>query len=161
MSMKEFVKGIPVAAETIHINHPEASYGIFCFNNQGDLFVNSDYGAYSYAWRSYGDRSFREFLSGINAHYMVGKFENNFITTTGKKRIQQYSKEKLTQLCELFIKTLKENPAPEQEAITRLYNLVNVLDTVLPAKDEDAHGILEAVVFSRNEARETLKKFVK
>ena len=48
-----------------------------------------------------------------------------------------------------------------QELINRLENLVNVLDTVLPAKDEDVRGILEAVVFTRNEARETLKKVKK
>lgn len=47
-----------------------------------------------------------------------------------------------------------------QELVTRLYNLVNVLDTVLPDKDEEAQGILEAVVFLRNEARETLKKVI-
>ena len=30
-------------AKTIQIDHPEASYGIFCFNTVGDLFITSDW----------------------------------------------------------------------------------------------------------------------
>lgn len=152
------IKGTPITAETIHINHPEASYGIFCFNEQGDLFVNSDYGFYGFAWRSYGDRTFREFLCGVNPDYMADKFELNYITTTGKaKGISKYWKEKLVLLCELFIKTLNEQPAPvqKQELVTRLYNLKNQAELALNANINHA-----ALVLAVKDADETLKKVI-
>jgi len=94
------------SAETIYINHPEASYAIFCFNSIGDLFVNSDYGFYGYAWRSYGD-DFKTFLSGTNADYIIQKFENNYRNTAGKK-IPKYWSEHLKILVETFINQLKK-----------------------------------------------------
>ena len=100
------IKGKLINAKTIHIDHPEASYGIFCFNNQGDLFLNSDYGFFGFAWRSYGD-NFQEFLAGLNADYMVGKFEINFAEVSGKRKMQPFRKEKLLLLCAEFIKELK------------------------------------------------------
>lgn len=65
-----------LSAKTVRIDHPEASYGIFCFNSAGDLFLNSDWGFYGYAWRAFGD-DFHEFLQRANAEYIVGKFQIN------------------------------------------------------------------------------------
>lgn len=150
------IKGKPVHAETVHINHPQASYGIFCFNEQGDLFVNSDYGFYGYAWRSYGD-NFRDFLAGTNADYMVGKFETNFIEVSGKRSLPGFRKEKLIILCAEFIKTLKEQaqPVTKQELVTRLYNLVNAVNNLTGSFDAST---TPAVDFALTEARETLSK---
>jgi len=100
------------SAETIYINHPNASYGIFCFNTKGDLFVNSDYGSYSYAWRSFKN-DFKEFLSNINSDYMIGKFEINLRAMTNKG-IPKYWKENLKILCDSFIDFLKEDLKNEQ-----------------------------------------------
>jgi hypothetical protein len=122
------IKGKPVHAETVHINHPEASYGIFCFNDQGDLFLNCDYGMYGYAWRAYGSGPFRDFLAGISAEYMVNKLDSNYISTTRNTRgILKFSKEKLMLLCELFIKTLKENPAPVADYNAERTSLIEAL----------------------------------
>ena len=92
-------------AETIYINHPQASYGIFCFNSVGDLFVNSDWGFYGYAWRSYGE-NFKEFLAGTNAEYIVGKFSINHTEVSGKK-MPKHREENLMILVNEFIKQVK------------------------------------------------------
>ncbi len=88
-------------AETVYISHPNASYGIFCYNSVGDLFLNSDYGMYGYAWRSFGD-DFKSFLAQINSDYLMGKLEMNYRSTTSKK-IPKYSYDKVKILCEAFI----------------------------------------------------------
>lgn len=94
-------------AETVYINHPAASYGIFCFNKAGDLFLNSDWGIYGYGWRAFGP-SFKEFLSNCNAEYIVGKFAINYREVSGKK-LPPYKEEKITILVETFINSLKES----------------------------------------------------
>jgi len=96
-------------AETVYINHPEASYGIFCFNSIGDLFINSDWGFFGYAWRAYGS-DFKEFLSTCNADYIVGKFGINYRDTTGKA-IPKTKEQKITILVTAFINHLKQVPA--------------------------------------------------
>lgn len=93
-------------AETIYISHPQASYGIFCFNSIGDLFINSDWGFFGYAWRSYGN-DFKKFLTQTNAEYIVGKFEINHKEVANKK-MDSYRKEKLLILVNAFIHTLKQ-----------------------------------------------------
>lgn len=65
-------------AETVYIRHPEASYGIFCFNSKGDLFLNSDWGFFGFAWRHYSGGSFKEWLSTCDADYVTGKFAINW-----------------------------------------------------------------------------------
>ena len=94
------------AATTVYINHPEASYAIFCFNQVGDLFINSDYGFFGFAWRSYGD-DFEKFLSGTNPDYVVGKLEINYSEVSGKRKMPEFRKEKLLILVREFINHLK------------------------------------------------------
>ena len=98
-------------AETVYIRDPETSYAIFCFNNVGDLFVNSDYGSYNYAWRNYGE-DFKKFLSETNAEYIINKFEINFRNTSGKK-IPKYWHDCVLNLIRIFISHLQtelQNP---------------------------------------------------
>lgn len=104
--MEVEVKIIKDNAETIYIRHPESSYGIFCYNSTGDLFLNSDYGMYGFAWRSYGaDRPFKEFLKSLNTDYVFGKFQsNNYMTN--KKKISKFTEKHLCNLIEEFIKAL-------------------------------------------------------
>jgi hypothetical protein len=92
-------------AETIRIDHPEASYGIFCFNSVGDLFVSSDWGFYGYAWRNTGE-SFKQFLAGTNSEYIVGKFAINHREVSGKK-MPPHREKNLKILVDEFIKELK------------------------------------------------------
>ena len=94
-----------VTAGTVTINTQEHSYGIFCFNSQGDLFVNSDWGFFAFSWRSFG-ASFRDFLAGTNADYIVGKLGINWRNDTGKM-IPKHKAEHLTGLVAVFIARLK------------------------------------------------------
>lgn len=63
-------------AATYFIRHEKYSYGIFCINESGDLFLNSDYGMYGFAWRAFGD-NFKEFLCTTNSDYIYDKFDTN------------------------------------------------------------------------------------
>lgn len=76
--MKTEITVIKDPAETIYISHPEASYGIFCYNSKGDLFLNSDWGFFGFAWRHYSGDSFKDWLSQCNADYVTGKFAINW-----------------------------------------------------------------------------------
>jgi hypothetical protein len=104
---KSEVKIIKDNASTIHISHPTSSYGIFCFNSLGDLFLNSDYGTYAFAWRSYGPGEFKEFLKSLDAEYVFGKFQtNNYVTN--QKKISKFTEKHLTVLINEFIRVLRE-----------------------------------------------------
>ncbi|MDV3662451.1 hypothetical protein CMU51_00045 [Elizabethkingia anophelis] len=88
-------------AKTIQIDHPEASYGIFCFNTVGDLFITSDWGFYAYSWRSFGKQSFESFLSKCNSEYLMGKLQITQINNG--REIYPIQKENLTILINAFI----------------------------------------------------------
>jgi len=99
-------------AESVYVNHETASYGIFCYNSVGDLFLNSDWGMFGYAWRAFGD-DFKDFLKKCNADYIIGKFELNYREVSGKK-LPAHKKEALTILFNEFKKAINE-PSEEQQ----------------------------------------------
>lgn len=101
-----FTSKIENNCTTVRIDHSEASYGIFCFNTQGDLFLNSDWGNYCYAWRSFGN-DFREFLESTNTSYIVGKLGQGYFEMTMKK-LPKHKEKNLTLLVESFLETLKQ-----------------------------------------------------
>lgn len=105
MSLK--VKNIP--CESIRIEHPESSYGIFCFNEAGDLFLSSDWGFYGYSWRSFGSEPFRDWLSDIGEDYVINKFENTVYNMGIKKGIPSPVKKHLSNLISEFKKALASN----------------------------------------------------
>jgi hypothetical protein len=99
-------------AETVSINTPDTSWGIFCFNSIGDLFLNSDWGMFCYSWRSFG-KDFREFLAGLNADYVICKFSQNYDENMPNNKrlgskINKRRKESVTKLIELFITELRK-----------------------------------------------------
>ena len=105
-------------AETYHINHPAASYGIFCFNSNGDLFLNSDWGFYCYPWRGYGNGTFKDFLRTCSADYLVQKFA---IIHNQDRKNSEWLKgirlEKVTTLLQAFIDALNEEYLKSIETI--------------------------------------------
>lgn len=107
--MNAEIKVVSESAETVYISHPESSYGIFCYNQSGDLFLNSDWGMYGYAWRHIGDKTFKQFLSGTNADYIVGKFWINY-NMANRKKIPPNWEKNLIVLVNEFINHLKANP---------------------------------------------------
>lgn len=70
-------------ADIIKVTHPEHSYGIFCWNSLGDLFLSSDWGMYGFSWRSFG-KDFKQFLLEINEDYVFNKFDQNSRYLHGK-----------------------------------------------------------------------------
>lgn len=96
----------PDGAETVYISHPIASYGIFCYNSYGDLFLNSDWGMYGYAWRSYAG-TFKKFLGQTNSEYLMGKLEQNYRTHMNKK-IPKHAYDNIKILVDEFIKYCKQ-----------------------------------------------------
>lgn len=54
--------------------------------SDGMFAAVSDWGNFSYAWRSYGDRSFKEFIMSLNVDYFESKMSSgmNFVAT-GKR----------------------------------------------------------------------------
>lgn len=92
-------------ARTYYISHPDFHYGIFCFNDSGDLFLNSDWGMMGFAWRAYG-KDFKEFLKGTNPEYIYGKFDTNsrYLYSKG---LPKHTEKPVTQLIKAFIDHLK------------------------------------------------------
>lgn len=97
-------------AQTVYINHPTASFGTFCFNSKGDLFLNSDWGFHGYAWRAFGT-DFKGFLAGLNVDYLLDKFEYNINMSNRNKKpykFNSFQREALTDLCQSFIDYLRK-----------------------------------------------------
>lgn len=95
-------------AKIAWISHPTASYANFCYTEEGDLFINSDWWFFGYAWRSMGTRTFEEFMGQCNAYYVLGKLEINY-RDTAKKKIPKHIQENLLLLLEEFIKLCSHN----------------------------------------------------
>lgn len=100
-------------AETLYVSHPTSSYGIFCFNSGGDLFLNSDWGFYGFAWRAYG-KDFKGFLGQCNSDYIVGKFEINYREVNNGKKMPAHRVSNVKVLVDELIKFCKENPNTTQ-----------------------------------------------
>lgn len=50
--------------------------GQIVITSDGAFMSVTDYGNFSFAWRSYGDDDFREFLCRLNVDYFAGKMYN-------------------------------------------------------------------------------------
>ena len=100
-------KHTPDTAETVEIRTKDHSYGIFCYNSRGDLFLSSDWGMYGFSWRSFGQDGFREFLKQINAEYVYGKFELNYRYLTSKP-LPKHCREHVEALIKEFVKYLNQ-----------------------------------------------------
>jgi len=69
------------AAESYYVSHLDHSFGIFAISENGDLFINGDWGQSNFAWRSFAAEktieAFREFLIGLDEGYWKSKMEYN------------------------------------------------------------------------------------
>jgi hypothetical protein len=92
-------------AKVYFIRMDDGNYGIFCFNDHGDLFLSSDYGMYGFAWRSFGG-NFKEFLSGLGSDYLFSKFEMNHMYLN-KKGLPKHVRVPVMALYEEFKRVLK------------------------------------------------------
>jgi hypothetical protein len=101
------IKVITDKAETVYISHQKYSYGIFCYNSKGDLFLSSDWGMYGFAWRHYGSGAFSDFLAQTNPEYIFNKFESNHMYLF-HKGLPKHVKKPVTALLEAFINYLNQ-----------------------------------------------------
>lgn len=92
-------------AKTVQIESPEFSWGIFCYNKHGDLFLKSDWGDFAYSWRAFGD-DFEAFLANADEHYIVQKLENNRFQES-RKALSTRHQQALKGLVRAFCQTLK------------------------------------------------------
>lgn len=69
------------ASESYYISHPDHSFAIMAITENGDLFINGNWGQSNFAWRSYGSEksleAFKEFLVDLNEGYWKGKMQYN------------------------------------------------------------------------------------
>lgn len=73
-------------ARSMYITHPEASYATFMWNNEGQLFMDGDWGFYCYRWSSFGGITFEDFISGCTVEYVVGKLAINWNNYASKQQ---------------------------------------------------------------------------
>lgn len=111
--MNTEVKLINEPAETVYINTPNDSYGIFCFNTRGDLFLNSDWGFYAFAWRSMGEgKSTKQFIASCNPEYIAMKFSMNISATKERKDYEKYRMSHVIVLLQHLIDYCKQDASP-------------------------------------------------
>lgn len=106
--METEVKVINEPAETVYISTPNDSYGIFCFNSKGDLFLNSDWGFYGYCWRAYGE-DFKKFIAQCNSDYIADKFYINLEGDKARKDYEKFRKSHVKVLVSHLIQYCKSN----------------------------------------------------
>lgn len=100
-------------AESFYLRHPQFSWALICITEKGDLFINSDWGTFGTAWRSFGT-DFKAFLISINTDYLIGNFETNINSTLRPSRpyrIRKQQAEAISELFKMFQQNLKEATA--------------------------------------------------
>jgi len=94
-------------ASTLSINSPETSWAKFCWNDNGDLFLSSDWGLYQFSWRSHSG-TFEDFLKSLEVGYLVGKLST---TTINQTRTSTKQAEMLTKIVRIFLDFLNNKKA--------------------------------------------------
>lgn len=86
--------------------------GQIVLTSDGAFMSITDYGNFSFAWRSTGKKDFREFIIGLNIPYFAGKMANGMGYVAYGKKIDQaaemFAEKILPPLQELLKKELEE-----------------------------------------------------
>jgi hypothetical protein len=120
-------------SERYHIRIPGSSaWAIITINDVGDFSVISDYGNYSYAWRSFGD-NFKKFLIQICERckedpqgYLYSKIHDHAAANMVdvKKTIQEYKRTLLKEYREDRWRMSDE----ERQAVRECYDALNEIE---------------------------------
>lgn len=70
--------------KTFRVEVQGSQWAYIMYNDKGDLYINSDWGCFGFAWRSFG-KDFEDFLLSINTDYLLGKLESNLFEIAQKK----------------------------------------------------------------------------
>lgn len=100
-------------SESYYISHPDHSFAIFAISENGDLFINGDWGQSNFAWRSYGAEksleAFKRFLVGLNEDYWKGKMQYNLGFMDVKKIVVKNFVDHTWPLFKILQDHIKEN----------------------------------------------------
>lgn len=96
-------------ADAYHIDSMKHSWAVIMVSEKGDLMINSDYGNFAYAWRSYGGKEFKHFLTTINIDYLIGKLETsaNYLKSGKPYRMPKYIQDAMAEYFNLLKEQLK------------------------------------------------------
>lgn len=76
--MVDTVKKTMIENYTLHFGHGDmAKINLECWKGGGAFSAITSYGNYGYMWNSIGQRHFKEFLSGLNFDYAMGKLTSD------------------------------------------------------------------------------------
>jgi len=100
------------------------SYTLYSENGQwlGQVVLTSDglfasvtdYGNLSYAWRSYGDKDFREFICSLNVDYFGTKLYTGMAYIVYSKKVEQACNRFAQKILPALQKALREELDQEQ-----------------------------------------------
>jgi hypothetical protein len=93
-------------AKNIYFSTQESSWASFTFSDSGDLNILSDWGFYSFAWRSYST-DFESFLRTCDSEYVFQKLMSNCQQWSVKP--SKLQKQHLLNNIKTFIQILKSN----------------------------------------------------
>lgn len=99
--------------ETYLINHNQHSWGLFFINEHGDLFLESDWGYWTFSWRAFNG-SFKGFLVRIDDDYFFGKLLiNHNQWGKGRSKVQKNTENAVKGLFGSLKEILKSELTPE------------------------------------------------
>lgn len=82
--------------------------GQVVLTEDGMFAAVTDWGNFSFAWRSYGDRTFKEFLLTISEDYFASKMFSGMSYIASNKKIEAACKRFAEKVLPALQKTLKE-----------------------------------------------------
>ncbi|NKI28242.1 hypothetical protein HCG49_16940 [Arenibacter sp. 6A1] len=119
--------------EIIGKHYSFAKFYLDYSENQGRLSISSDYGSWSFYWGACGI-PFKEFLIGLDKHYVAGKFgEDKYFDlektiSSLKDRINEYATDSYEKKeLKRELKTLK-NSSNKEEFIRKMWNCDEILE---------------------------------
>ena len=103
-----FKKG---AGETFTIRHRTESWAVFFINQDGDLFIESDWGYWTFSWRAFGG-GFKQFLTQLEPEYFFDKLLfNHNQWGKGRNKVHARAEKAIKTLFECFKKVLEKDIA--------------------------------------------------
>lgn len=91
--------------------------GQIVLTSDGMFSSVTDYGNMSFAWRAYGDKDFRQFITGLNVSYFGGKMYQGMAYMTYGKKYEKACMRFAEEILPALQKALKEELELETQTI--------------------------------------------
>ncbi len=106
----------PISAKSYTLRTENGRWlGQVVLTTDGAFMAITDYGNFSYAWRSTGKEDFREFLNDINVEYFASKMYNGMSYVAYGKKIQEAANRFAKEILPALQKVLKEEIDSESQ----------------------------------------------